>query len=109
MASLIVRVDSIINIYDHFNVTPVPHVIRREANQLDLPTTDCDTWQFTQCYGTSDVLFDAKCDTDNAGELLEVPTKLRRSILTENKGNPAPKNSRTYTGWNNRLKTTRRR
>ena len=38
MASLIVRVDSIINIYDHFNVTPVPHVIRREANQLDLPT-----------------------------------------------------------------------
>ena len=37
MASLIVRVDSIINIYDHFNVTPVPHVIRREANQLDLP------------------------------------------------------------------------
>ena len=37
MASLIVRVDSIINIYDHFNVTSVPHVIRREANQLDLP------------------------------------------------------------------------
>ena len=40
MASLIVRVDSIINIYDHFNVTPVPHVIRREANQLDLPTLE---------------------------------------------------------------------
>ena len=38
MVSLIVLVDSIINIYDHFNVTPVPHVIRREANQLDLPT-----------------------------------------------------------------------
>ncbi len=26
---------------------------------------------------TSDMLFDAKCDTDNAGELLETPTKLR--------------------------------
>ena len=37
MASLIVRVDSIINIYDQFNVTPVPHAIRRETNQLDLP------------------------------------------------------------------------
>ena len=36
----------------------------------------------------SDVLFDAKCDTDNAGELLETPTKLGCRILTENKGNP---------------------
>ena len=41
MASQIVRVDSITNKYDHFNVTPVPHVIRREANQLDLPTGVC--------------------------------------------------------------------
>ena len=57
----------------------------------------------------SDVLFDAKCDTDNAGELLETPTKLGCRILTENKGNPAPTNSRTYTGWKNRLKTTPRR
>ena len=63
----------------------------------------------TQCYGTSDVLFDAKCDTDNAGELLETPTKLGCRILTENKGNPAPTNSRTYTGWKNRLKTPPRR
>ena len=34
------------------------------------------------------MLFDAKCDTDNAGELLETPTKLGCRILTENKGNP---------------------
>ena len=41
-----------------------------------LNNCECDTsCQFTQCYGTSDVLFNAKCDTDNAGELLETPTK----------------------------------
>ena len=73
---------------------------------------DCGpyTCQFTQCYDTSDALFDAKFDTDNAGELLETPTELRCSILMENKGNPASNNSRTYTaGWKNRLKTTRQR
>ena len=38
MSSLFIRVDSIITIYDQRNVTPVRNAIRRETNQLDLPT-----------------------------------------------------------------------
>ena len=38
MASLFIRADSIITIYDQRNVTPVRNAIRRETNQLDLPT-----------------------------------------------------------------------
>ena len=35
---LFIRAVSIITIYDQRNVTPVRNAIRRETNQLDLPT-----------------------------------------------------------------------
>ena len=38
MASLFIRAVSIITIYDQRNVTPIRNAIRRETNQLDLPT-----------------------------------------------------------------------
>ena len=40
MASLFIRAVSIITIYDQRNVAPIRNAIRREANQLDLPTKD---------------------------------------------------------------------
>ena len=42
MASLFIRaVSIIITIYDQRNVTPIRNAIRRETNQLDLPTLNC--------------------------------------------------------------------